>query len=714
MNYWFKILSLFVFICLMGSTKVYAVDFPPDEYISHTLPVIYVNTENSAPITSEDYYLNATCYIDAMGIEGFESMGDIDNQVELQIKGRGNNSWAKPKKPYRLKFENKVSPLGMSKNRHFVLLAEWADGQGRLNWETGFFVSKLMELPWTPAHEPVELVLNGEYMGLYFLTEKIRVGAKRVNIEEQDDEETNPNKVSGGWLCEIDNYDDEPQIKFRDRITGKFVRTTIHSPEKLSDVQMSYITGFVTNTDDAIFCRDKTSEEWEKYIDIDALVRYYLVCEIVNQIECFSGSCYWWKERGDDTKINFGPVWDFDTSNAAWKTFKFCYENNEEDVIQDRNHWIAEIVKYPRFQKYVRELWNEYCDSLVSLVEPHALAFVNRVHDAAECDIRRWSSFYTDPALLNTSNRANKYIKRIKARHDWLSEQWQRPVTIIGDVNSDRQVDSVDLNIIRRYLLNISTDTLNVENANAYCDTVIDISDLVGIVRLLYKMENAGVVLPQAQSVPYGVDDKAISPKTYLTIQNLPHNNVWFPGVEYEIGICIDTDSNFSAFAADISTSDFIDITDVKVNGIDDDNYLIFTQKIDSVTTRILGYSNDLKQFEFSEPNESFLKLTLLPHNDAISEFNFLSINNLLLADNNMTPTRIMDMYIPINLHELLIGDIDGNKIIDVEDLNCLINILLKNESVGNYTFANADINRDKVIDVEDVNLLIDILLHLR
>ncbi|MBR5102575.1 MAG: hypothetical protein IK092_05575, partial [Muribaculaceae bacterium] len=118
MDYWFKILSLFVsaLICLIITNTANAedsIEFPPDEYISHTLPVVYINTENNTPITSKEDYLNATCYIDATDIDGYESLGNADNPVELQIKGRGNTSWAMPKKPYRLKFDSKVSPLGM-------------------------------------------------------------------------------------------------------------------------------------------------------------------------------------------------------------------------------------------------------------------------------------------------------------------------------------------------------------------------------------------------------------------------------------------------------------------------------------------------------------------------------------------------------------------------------------------------------------------------
>ena len=150
---------------------------------SGTLPVLYINTENSEPIISKDNYLDATCYLDALGLEGYESLGNVTSPIALQIRGRGNWTWTSfDKKPYRIKFSEKVSLLGLKKNKHFVLLAHADDGVGFLKNTVGFELSRQMKFAWTPEQRPVEVVLNGEYLGLYFLTENIRVDKNRVNI----------------------------------------------------------------------------------------------------------------------------------------------------------------------------------------------------------------------------------------------------------------------------------------------------------------------------------------------------------------------------------------------------------------------------------------------------------------------------------------------------------------------------------------------------
>ena len=80
----------------------------------------------------------------------------------------------------------------------------------------GFELSKLIGMTYTPDAKPLELVLNGDYIGLYFLTEHIRVDKDRVNIVEQEDEEIDSEKITGGWLVEIDNYDTDPHITIKD------------------------------------------------------------------------------------------------------------------------------------------------------------------------------------------------------------------------------------------------------------------------------------------------------------------------------------------------------------------------------------------------------------------------------------------------------------------------------------------------------------------
>ena len=111
-------------LCLTG--MAYAVS------PSGTLPVMYITTENQTPVTSKDYYLNATYYLDAKGIAGYDNIGSASAPLNMEIKGRGNYSWSGfDKKPYRIKLADKQALLGMNKSKHFTLLAHADDAKDK-------------------------------------------------------------------------------------------------------------------------------------------------------------------------------------------------------------------------------------------------------------------------------------------------------------------------------------------------------------------------------------------------------------------------------------------------------------------------------------------------------------------------------------------------------------------------------------------------------
>ena len=147
----------------------------------------------------------------------------------------------------------------MTKSKHFVLMAGADDNLGCLRNPLGYELSRRMKLAWTPACRPLEVVLNGDYIGLYFLTENIRVDADRVNITEQND--NSDEDVTGGWLVEVDNYNTDPHISVTMSDKNQDMWITYKSPELLSANQESYLQQQFNAIRDAVYTTDKNSTE---------------------------------------------------------------------------------------------------------------------------------------------------------------------------------------------------------------------------------------------------------------------------------------------------------------------------------------------------------------------------------------------------------------------------------------------------------------------
>lgn len=382
--------------------------------LSRTLPILYIQTDSAREISSKEDYISASFWIDTQYASKYESVGSKNNPCRLQVKGRGNHTWKRfDKKPYKIKLDEKTKLLGLSKSKHFVLMAHADRDLAFLHDEIGFEVSRRMGMPWTVKQVPVELVLNGAYKGLYFLNEQIRVQNNRVNIKEQNNEETDIYKITGGWLLEIDQYREINQLEFVE-CNGEPLYVTYHSPEVLSSEQESYLRNLILSCDSCIYVQDKTSTAWEDLIDLELCAKFYLINEIMDNVEAYNGSCWFYKDRGEKEKLKFGPVWDFGYSVYAYNN-KFIYVDYPY-----RMTWITELVKFPRFQEKVIDLWNDYYNKGLTDISEYVEFWTESIRKASVLDYEQWPQYGT----ANLDSARNVFLSLYNYKIDFLRQVW--------------------------------------------------------------------------------------------------------------------------------------------------------------------------------------------------------------------------------------------------------------------------------------------------
>ena len=384
--------------------------------ITGTLPVVYLNTTNGVAITSKEEYVGGSLYIDPLNT-GYEALGSETAPVTGQFKGRGNWTWnGFDKKPYRIKFDTKQNVLGMPKNKHWCLMAHADDWLGFLRNPVGSMLSRAIGLRWTPGTVPVELVMNGQYQGLYFLTEHVRVGNNRVNITEQEDNALD--SVSGGWLVEIDNYYEEGNVTVWEG-NGQEVWITMKSPEILSDAQRTYIESQLNGLNNAIWGTDE-SDVWNR-LDLDEAVKYYLVQELMEDCESYHGSCYLYKDRdrnGTEEKWYFGPVWDFGNAyNRGWETW--IYDNPTF-----AQYWIGQLATWPAFQARLQEVWWLFYHDQQSDIRTQINELASLIAQAAQRDAQVWNGTTNYCNNSNMKAKRDEFLSMFNWRINWLYSQW--------------------------------------------------------------------------------------------------------------------------------------------------------------------------------------------------------------------------------------------------------------------------------------------------
>jgi hypothetical protein len=214
--------------------------------------------------------------------------------IEAQIRGRGNSTWfSYPKKPFRLRFNENTSIFGMPEAKNYVLLAEYADKSLMRNTIVHKLSSLSDVLPYTLETRFVELYINTTYMGLYVLTEQIEVHKNKLDIES----------IAGvadtGYLLELDmRFFDQTIETGYDWIVVNGIPYEIKDPNSddlgFSTVHADYMFNYLKEVDEALL----NKSGYETLIDVDAFVDYFIIQELVKNVDVGYSSVFYMKEAG--------------------------------------------------------------------------------------------------------------------------------------------------------------------------------------------------------------------------------------------------------------------------------------------------------------------------------------------------------------------------------------------------------------------------------
>ncbi|MFB5944787.1 CotH kinase family protein [Albibacterium profundi] len=311
------------------------------------IPTVHLSTDGK-PIDSKEEYVDGELKI-TKGLQAEVLYTGI-----TEVKGRGNSTWGMPKKPYRIKLDEKAPLLEMPTDKSWTLLANYGD-QSLLRNDVAFEVSRRLELEYTPRQRFVELFLNGEYMGNYTLTEHVKESEDRIPIDEDN----------GGFVIEEDGYANQEPKHF---YTPRGMPITIKFPDddEITDAEFNYIRDYVATFENSLFTTDGDPNAYQQYFDLPSFVKYYLINEI-----CGNSDMLWsmrmYKKSNQDPKIYVGPVWDFD---LAFNNDKRLGDSQKKLMLTEAHEprvWMNRLMNDPEFKKLVRSQWNSIKANIESL-----------------------------------------------------------------------------------------------------------------------------------------------------------------------------------------------------------------------------------------------------------------------------------------------------------------------------------------------------------
>ena len=410
-----------------------------------SLPVLRISTKGAAPIVSKETYLSATFTLTNPAV------GPDPAALNGRIRGRGNTTWGQPKNPYKIQFTDDASYagipdfLGMKKNRNWALLADYFDRsllRNKLALSLGSSSVFSDGLKWAPSGQHVEVYLNDDYVGVYLLTEDIRVDPARLNIKKMSASPT-VNDLDGGYLAEVDFRLDcynQGDINLQ-LITPQGAPICINTPDEsaITQNQLSFIKNLLVSTEQDLYGVNDTQR-----INLQSFVDWYLLNELFRNVDAaFGSSVYMWKDtdgaaNAQDRLLNMGPIWDFDRAagNAnysdGWKT-EGCHVNHPGSFLGRSNwpNWLAQLSGNSGFVDLVIARWRQKRPALQTFINSSIDTYASRIDEGQQRNFGRWPIFgvqLTNYYVFNSYAEEVAFMKKfLNERMAWLDKAYASP-----------------------------------------------------------------------------------------------------------------------------------------------------------------------------------------------------------------------------------------------------------------------------------------------
>lgn len=360
-------------------------------------------------------------------IEAFMAIqdGSIDSYEkglytgEIKLRGRGNTSWAMPKKSYAISVSDSVYMLDMPEEENWVLIANYADKTLMRNY-LAYNFADLLQMEYSPRMRFVDLFLNGEYLGNYLLGEKIKISENRVPIHKMKKSDKEDDTVTGGYIIEKDGIDrlKVDDVYFQtDLINGQGV-FAVKEPKssKINQIQLDYIKNYFIKAEQALY-HDKG---YENFFHVDTIIDWYLVNEVFKNVDAnFSSSVYLYKNKND--KIKMGPVWDFDIGAG---NINYSDAISPEGFYIKNSLWISKFFEDHKFIQQVKQRWaeirNDQIEALFNLIDQTS----SKIELSQQTNFERWPilGIYVWPNADGWNDRTT-YSSEVEFLKEWLNRR---------------------------------------------------------------------------------------------------------------------------------------------------------------------------------------------------------------------------------------------------------------------------------------------------
>ncbi|MDY0082341.1 MAG: CotH kinase family protein [Ignavibacteriaceae bacterium] len=439
-------------------------------FTSSNLPIVVIDTHGQVIPDEEKITADMGIIYNGPGVRNnlTDPFNNYNGKIGIEI--RGSTSQMFPKKQYAVETrdisgeDSSVSLLGFPKESDWILFAPYNDKSlmrdvlaYKISGMLGRYASRSMYC---------ELILNGDYRGVYVLLEKVKRDANRVNIKKLESGDISGDALTGGYIIKTDKTDGEdndgwysgyrPYPGSSKRI---FYQYHYPKPKNIVQQQKDYIQNkiyqYETMMNNSVNISD-TAAGYPKYLDVNSFVDFILANEFAKNVDAYRLSTYLFKDRDSrNPKIFAGPVWDFNLAfgNAdyynGWTTvgWELEYLTNYQNIPGNENFftpfWWRKLFDDQNFQNKVYARWQQTKVNVFNTQVVHNLidSLVVLLDEAKTRNFAKWSvlgvwvwpNYYVGQTYTDEIN----YLKNwVSARLDWMDNNMIGEPTSVNQENN--------------------------------------------------------------------------------------------------------------------------------------------------------------------------------------------------------------------------------------------------------------------------------------